>query len=99
MVRVTVPGNRQSKLTYDTAGRIASVQNSEGLQTTFTFELTQTRSSGPGWTQPHIQRFKYDALGQRTETGTVSEADNRYQPQTRQSFDTLAPQRGARIAN
>ena len=92
LVGMTQPGSRKSTLTYDAAGRIATVQNAEGFSTAFTFDamqLIQTRSSGPGWAKPNIQTFKYDALGQPAETGTGSEADNSYRPQTRQSFDAL----------
>jgi RHS repeat-associated protein len=90
IIATTQPGGFKSTLRYDSAGRIATVQNAEGFATTFTFEvnlLTQISSAGPGWAQPNIQSFKYDSLGRAIETGTGSRSDKSYRPQLAQAFD------------
>jgi YD repeat-containing protein len=96
LLTLTPPGGNTSTLTYDPAGRIARVQNTQGFNTQFIFDalqLTQTRSSGPGWAQAQIQSFKYDAQGRRTESGsgstTDADSDQPYRPQTAQAFDVL----------
>ena len=86
-------------MTYDSAGRIAKVKNAEGesgagMQTQWTYsanQLSSITSSGPGWAQPRVQSFKYDAMGRVVETGAgglnQGEQTPTYRAQTAQGFD------------
>lgn len=86
------PGNVRSKVDYDPAtGRLAQVTNAEGFSTRFTYNAfgqpAYISSTGPGWVRPQVRSFKYDAMGNPTESGWGSETDNSYQPQEKQAFD------------
>ncbi|MDP2369516.1 DUF6531 domain-containing protein, partial [Rhodoferax sp.] len=90
---ITQPGKLKSSVTYDAAGRIATVRNAQGFKTSFTLDArsqpTQISSSGPGWAQPQVQSFQYNALGQPTESGHGSPTGQNYQPQLAQGFDAF----------
>ena len=91
IIAMTQPGGFKSTFSYDKAGRIAAVKNAEGFQTTFSFDanlLRQISSVGPGWIQPNVQSYKYDALGRPVETGSGSQADKTYRPQFTQAFNS-----------
>jgi len=64
---MTVPGNFKSTVQYDDAGRIASVANAEGHQTSFSYDarnqLIATTSNGI------VQSYLYDAMGRQVEIG------------------------------
>ncbi|MEO6145979.1 MAG: RHS repeat-associated core domain-containing protein, partial [Sulfuriferula sp.] len=103
---LTQPGKSRNTLAYDTAGRIKWVQNAQGASTTLAYntqgQLTRIASSAPGPAQagikPMVQSYRYDALGNRVETGSggsadkasddTGSADESYRPQTLQAFDT-----------
>jgi RHS repeat-associated protein len=92
IIEWTEPGGFRSAVTHDPAsGQLAQVRNAEGKSTGFTHDarsqLTAVRRAGPGWSRPHITRYRYDALGYLTEAGEDGDGDVPYRPQLRQGFD------------
>jgi RHS repeat-associated protein len=88
------PGGRIHEVAnHPITGLLSEVKNPNGQVTQFVFDtqtrLVTTRSHGPGWSQPHTQSFRYNALGHATEMGTGedSEAAQTFKPQARQGFD------------
>jgi len=64
---IITPGNRKSEITYDYAGRVASVKNADGRDTSLRYSprgdlLTMTRDG-------IAYRSRYDALGHPVESG------------------------------
>jgi YD repeat-containing protein len=83
MMSLTAPGGLKSDIDYDPAsGQVQRVVNETGFATTFTLDarqrLVRTSSQGPGWTQPQVQSFQFDALGQMVQSfegdATLTEA-------------------------
>jgi hypothetical protein len=69
LLAVHTPGGLRSDITHDPAsGQVQRVVNDAGYATTFTFDarqlLVRISSQGPGWAQPQVQSFQFDALGQ-----------------------------------
>ncbi|MCW8197062.1 hypothetical protein D8B23_01150, partial [Verminephrobacter aporrectodeae subsp. tuberculatae] len=98
ITRIEQPGGRRSQIEHDPrTGLITQVSNEQNEQTRFRYnsatQLISTRSTGPGRSRPQEQSYRYDALGQLSETGQGSlDADNdkaeeAYRPQTRLSVD------------
>jgi RHS repeat-associated protein len=83
MMSLTAPGGLKSDIAHDPAsGQVQRVVNDAGFATTFTFDarqrLVRTSSQGPGWAQPQVQSFLFDALGQMVQSfegdATLTEA-------------------------
>jgi RHS repeat-associated protein len=83
VMSVTTPGALKSEIAYDPAsGQVQRVVNDAGFATTFTLDarqlLVRISSQGPGWAQPQVQSFQFDALGQMVQSfegdATLSEA-------------------------
>ncbi|MCW5319928.1 hypothetical protein D5039_01685 [Verminephrobacter aporrectodeae subsp. tuberculatae] len=98
ITRIEQPGGRRSQIEHDPrTGLITQVSNEQNGQTRFRYnsatQLISTRSTGPGRSRPQEQSYRYDALGQLSETGQGSlDADNdkaeeAYRPQIRLSVD------------
>jgi RHS repeat-associated protein len=83
IVSMTAPGNVNSTVQYDEAGRIARVANDEGGATAFAYnslnEVVAVTANGV------TQRLQYDALGNLAETGQGEGKD--YQGLARFGFD------------
>ncbi|WP_265280956.1 phospholipase effector Tle1 domain-containing protein [Verminephrobacter aporrectodeae] len=97
ITRIEQPGGRRSQIEHDPrTGLITQVSNEQNGQTRFRYnsatQLISTRSTGPGRSRPQEQSYRYDALGQLSETGqgsldASSKAEEAYRPQTRLSVD------------
>uniref|UniRef100_UPI0038B2F8C3 phospholipase effector Tle1 domain-containing protein n=1 Tax=Verminephrobacter aporrectodeae TaxID=1110389 RepID=UPI0038B2F8C3 len=98
ITRIEQPGGRRSQIEHDPrTGLITQVSNEQNGQTRFRYnsatQLISTRSTGPGRSRPQEQSYRYDALGQLSETGQGSldadkdRAEEAYRPQTRLSVD------------
>ncbi|MCW5255085.1 hypothetical protein D5038_01490 [Verminephrobacter aporrectodeae subsp. tuberculatae] len=97
ITRIEQPGGRRSQIEHDPrTGLITQVSNEQNRQTRFRYnsatQLISTRSTGPGRSRPQEQSYRYDALGQLSETGqgsldASSKAEEAYRPQTRLSVD------------
>jgi RHS repeat-associated protein len=96
------PGGRSNTLAYqDDSGLIERVVNEAGFATEWAYnpqlQVLRIRSQGPGWTQPQVQSFQYNALGQRVQgfEGDVhavaqgrEDADQEARPTERMEYDS-----------
>lgn len=85
------PGGQRSSLGYDDAGRVAQVQNGQGLATQLRYnaqgQLLHISSQGPGWAQAQVQAMGYDVQGRAIEMSQGLANQQTLQPQWRQAFD------------
>jgi RHS repeat-associated protein len=71
ITQVIAPGGFANTLSYDSAGRVSKTINDQGFATYSHYnsqgQLTYLASTGPGWKQPQVQSYKYNALGELIE--------------------------------
>ena len=91
---MTLPGGAHATLSYAPGtGLLSGVKNNQGNHTELVYDthtrLVTIRKSGPGWAQPRVQSYRYDALGRATQIGLGETTDtlNTFKPYARQSFD------------
>jgi len=83
MTAVTMPGNFTSKFTYDDAGNIATVSNTDGQQTTFHYDARNRLIKTANDTS--IDTTTYDVLGNAVEFSLMDGTTSR--PQQRLAYD------------